>query len=87
MTGTVAGVTGGPVARGRPVVMSQVVRRFGALCQCAPEGGWESTVSRHGLTSIALGVPDVESVSRCYDEFGRRAAPQRGSQRREGRRL
>jgi hypothetical protein len=31
-------------------------------------------VSLHGLTSITLGVPDVEAVSRYYEEFGRRAA-------------
>jgi catechol 2,3-dioxygenase-like lactoylglutathione lyase family enzyme len=30
----------------------------------------ESTVSLHGLTSITLGVPDVEAVSRYYEEFG-----------------
>ena len=27
-------------------------------------------VSLHGLTSITLGVPDVEAVSRYYEEFG-----------------
>jgi catechol 2,3-dioxygenase-like lactoylglutathione lyase family enzyme len=31
-------------------------------------------VSLHGLTSITLGVPDVEAVSRFYEAFGRRAA-------------
>ena len=30
----------------------------------------ESTVSLHGLTSITLGVPDVETVSGYYEEFG-----------------
>jgi hypothetical protein len=32
------------------------------------------SVSLHGSTSITLGVPDVETVSRYYEEFGRRAA-------------
>src|ERR1700736_426443 len=27
-------------------------------------------MSLHGLTSITLGVPDVEDVSRYYEEFG-----------------
>ena len=31
-------------------------------------------MSLHGLTSITLGVPDVEAASRYYEEFGRRAA-------------
>jgi hypothetical protein len=57
MTGTVAGVTGGPVVRGRPVVMSQIVRRFGALCQCAPEAGWESTVSLHVRSQLHWACP------------------------------
>jgi hypothetical protein len=30
----------------------------------------ESVVSLHGLTSITLGVPDVEVVSGYYEEFG-----------------
>jgi hypothetical protein len=44
-------------------------------------------VSVHGLTSITLGVPDVEAVSRHYEEFGRRAARSAAANDGEGRSL
>src|SRR6185503_3552078 len=39
-----------------------------------PEGseGDGSAVSLHGLTSMTLGVPDVEAVASYYEDFGRR---------------
>src|ERR1700760_3112194 len=46
-----------------------------------PEGseGDGSAVSLHGLTSMTLGVPDVEAVASYYEDFGlRRVGDRRG---------
>src|SRR6201982_890087 len=46
-----------------------------------PEGseGDGSAVSLHGLTSMTLGVPDVEAVASYYEDFGlRRVGNRRG---------
>src|SRR5260370_42555038 len=34
--------------------------------------GDDSAVSMHGLTSITLGVPDVDAVASYYEDFGLR---------------
>ena len=39
-------------------------------------------MSLHGLTSITLGVPDVDSVAAYYEEFGLRPTSNPGAQRR-----